>query len=157
MRDRRGFSLLELVIVLVLGGIIASVAINSFGNAQSRMGPRSAQSQFLTMHAHTRAIAVERGGMARLTVTPGTGVVSVDFRATPDDDWELLQERDFGDSYGVAIETGGGGDVRLCMSPRGYAAPSPCTSFDDEARIRFIRGGQAAGIVLLPLGQALRP
>jgi prepilin-type N-terminal cleavage/methylation domain-containing protein len=155
MSDRRGFSLLELVIVLALGGIIASVAINSFGNAQSRMGPRSAQSQFLTMHAHTRAIAVERGGMARLVTDPATSTVTITFQAGPGVTPDTVTRRNFRESFGVALETDGGQAVTLCMTPRGYAATG-CNSFNAEARIRFVRGGQGTGVRLLPLGQVLR-
>jgi prepilin-type N-terminal cleavage/methylation domain-containing protein len=155
MSDRRGFSLIELVIVMVLGGIIAGVAINSFGNAQSRMGPRSAESQFLTMHAHTRAIAVERGGMARLVADPATSMVEITFQAGPGVTPETVTGRNFQESFGVTLETTGGQPVILCMTPRGYAATG-CNSFNTEARIRFVRGGQATGVTLLPLGQVMR-
>jgi prepilin-type N-terminal cleavage/methylation domain-containing protein len=150
MSDRRGFSLLELVIVLALGGIIAGVAINTFVNAQSRMGPRSAQSEFLTMHAHTRSMAVARGQTARLIVDTGSSVVSIVVAG------ETVRTRNFQDAYGVEMESDPTGGFQMCMTPRGYAEPN-CNTYAQEARIRFLRGGQATGVVLLPMGQALRP
>ena len=160
MRNRKGFTLLEVVIVLVVAGLLVSIVVNSFGRTQTRMAPRAAQSQFLTMHAHARALAVERGVLARLHVDPGTGLVSVFLQDDPlldqMEDWELAISRDFTASYGVTIETSPSGELQLAMTPRGYASPA-ANSFNDEGRVRFVRGNQAREVVLLPLGQAVQP
>lgn len=160
MRNRRGFTLMELVIVLTLGGILTAVVVNSFGRMQTRMAPNSAQSQFLTMHAHARALAVERAALARLRVDPATGIVSVLLQHAPDDpeaDWELVFQRDFRDAFDVDIETSPSGQIEVAMTPRGYASPMENTPSNQQMQVRFVRGNRSSEVVLLPLGQALRP
>lgn len=156
MGNRRGFSLLELVVVIVVGGIVATIAFNSFQNAQARMGPRAAQGQFLTMLAHARAIAVERGTPALLSLDAGAGTATIRARPAPGQPLEILDQRDLADSYGVQIALSDGDDVDVCMTPRGYADPS-CGTLDAELTVRFTRNNQGTQVILLPSGQAIQP
>lgn len=155
-----GFSLLELVIVLVIGGIMAAVVVGNLGGVQARMGVRSAESNFLSMHAQTRALAVERGIAVGLLASPGDGMVTV--REGCDGSGTVLQSRDFGSEFGVTLDIGSGallnigdGALVLCMTPRGYANPDG-NSFENEARVNFVRGEHVRTVLLRPLGQAVR-
>jgi prepilin-type N-terminal cleavage/methylation domain-containing protein len=151
MRDRRGFTLIELVLVMMVGAILASVAVTSFSAVQSRMGTRSAESQFLTMHAQTRALAVERGDIARLVVDQNTVTVLLGLGSGS----ETMRTVNFMDAYNVTIESPDL-PLQLCMNPRGFGERAPCTSFDQTASLTFQRTGQTRSVRLLPLGQVLR-
>jgi prepilin-type N-terminal cleavage/methylation domain-containing protein len=153
MRNRHGFTLLEMVVTLMFGSVLAAVAYNSLGGVQARIAVRSAQSNFLSMHAHTRALAVERGAPMRLVADAGGQVVRIEVGCAGGGD--VLESRDFASSYGVSVEMEGE-ILGLCMTPRGFALPASNT-FGQEGRIEFVRGPHSSAVVLLPLGQAVVP
>lgn len=147
LRGRTGFTLLELLIVLVIGGILSAVAIRSFSVVHGSLGTNTAQSSFMTMHAHARALSVERGIPILLVVDPGTDLVTVE-----DGDGNVIQTRNFASDYDVSIGAGDG-EVRLCFTPRGFADPR-CGNVGGVTEVSFTRGGRTRTLELLPLGQA---
>lgn len=60
-RERSGFSLIELVTVLVLVGVLASLAAPAFDQAVARMRTRSAISRFAGDVYHARILALRSG------------------------------------------------------------------------------------------------
>lgn len=148
VRTRLGFTVIELLIVLVVGGLLSTVAIRSFSQVHGSLGARTAQSTFLTMHAHARSMAVEHGQPVILVVDPAADRVRLE-----GEDGTVLRSRDFAGDYDVSIQTGGG-TVRLCMTPRGFADPG-CGNVNDRVEVRFVRGGRTRIVGLLPLGQAV--
>jgi len=146
LRSRRGFTLIEMLIVVVVGGLMSMIAIRSFSQVHGALGARSAQSTFMTIHAQTRALAVERGVPIVLRVDPATGVVSIETEAGT-----VIQSRNFAVDYEVTVGTPGG-VVLLCMTPRGFA-DTRCGNVDDRTEISFVRGGRTRAVALLPLGQ----
>ncbi|MBT3427229.1 MAG: prepilin-type N-terminal cleavage/methylation domain-containing protein [Gammaproteobacteria bacterium] len=65
-RSRKGFSLLELMIVLVIIGLSLSVALPSYQNMISRFGITSVANDLLAGAAFARSEALKRGGVASL-------------------------------------------------------------------------------------------
>jgi prepilin-type N-terminal cleavage/methylation domain-containing protein len=153
MGKRAGFTLLEMVIALMFGGILAGIAISGFGGTQGRLAVRSAQASFLSLHAHTRALAVERGVQVQLLVDPATDVVAI--RLGCDGAGDILEARNFQDAHSVTVTTGGG-TASLCMTPKGVANPSLNTFPQTPTRIVFTRGEATSEVTLQPLGQAVR-
>lgn len=153
MQAQGGFTILEVVIVLAIGALVAGIAVANFGDVQARIGVRSAQSNFLSMHGQTRALAVERGRAIRLRVDPTSGMVSIEEGCG--DGGVVIESRSFAAVHAVTLETGGG-PLWVCMTPRGYADIN-ANSFSQEARVNFVRGDRASTVVLLPLGQAVTP
>ncbi len=149
MRDRKGVTILELVVALVIGGVLVGIVFNTFGDLQARTGVRSAESNFRSLHAQARASSIERGEIVRLTVDSGGNRVSV--VGGPSGDPETLRTVDFRDSFGTELESRPT-TFELCMTPRGFADVG-CNSFTGEARIIFRRGGAETGLAILPLGQ----
>jgi len=146
LRTCSGITLIELILVLVVGGIMSMVAVRSFSQVHGSLGARTAQATFTGMHAQARAISVEQGVPILLRVDPQSGVVSI--RNLSGD---VLRSRDFGTSYDVTIGTPNG-VVDLCMVPRGFADPR-CGNVDDRTEITFTLGNRARTVALLPLGQ----
>ena len=100
MRSRRGFSLLELMAVIVLAAVIAMVSVPKVRAVQRGAGISSAKLQLRTYLATARATAVRRGGTARLVRTGNTVTVTVDSSATQA---VVLRSFDFNKNYTVLL------------------------------------------------------
>jgi prepilin-type N-terminal cleavage/methylation domain-containing protein len=147
MKSRKGFSLIEVIIVMGVGAVLAAMTVMSFGSVRGSMTVNAAKGTFQTMHAATRAIAVERGMLMRLVADPADATVSI-------------EEGCGGGGTVVQTETlpanidTGGGIFAICMTPRGYADPAG-NSFVNEGTIAFTQGSHSVELRFLPLGQAI--
>jgi prepilin-type N-terminal cleavage/methylation domain-containing protein len=76
--NKRGFSAIELLVVLVIIGIIAIFGIPRVRTAVIKSNVRSAKAAMGTLVVKARAAAVARGCNATMTLTSGTtGTVSI--------------------------------------------------------------------------------
>lgn len=144
-RSRHGFTLIELVIAILIGSILTSIALSSYGNARGRFAVRGARSTFASLHARARAQAIERGTTARLLLDVAGDSVSL---------WvggDRLETLYFGDEFNVDLQSSVG-NLRLCMNSRGYA-DTDCNSFNAPVKLGFVHGSDAASLELLPMGQ----
>jgi prepilin-type N-terminal cleavage/methylation domain-containing protein len=149
---RSGFTLIELVVVILVGSILVGVAMSSFQNAQSGYNVRGAKTMYATLHQLARARAIELGRSTFLIVdsdgdsayTQEGGVVNnvthfrrelnVDLRSTPS-------------------------RFRICMTPRGYAdtdcpgIPGFPATTSAPIILQFWQGADSATVIVLPMGQ----
>ncbi len=146
----RGFTLLELLIVLVIGGILAVVVIQSFSRVQGRMGARAAQSNVMGLHAQARAYAVERGQLVGFVVDAGADEVRVELGCAGSG--QVLSRLNLAAEFAVDVQAPGN-PLILCFTPRGIADPARGT-VATATNIRLVRGDRESGVQLLPLGQA---
>jgi prepilin-type N-terminal cleavage/methylation domain-containing protein len=145
MNRRLGFTIVELIIALLIGTILTSIALSSFGGARASFAVRGARSTFATMVARTRAQAIEKGSSVRLLVSAsGDSVVITDGTTTYD-------SHRFMDDDHVDLRSSTG-DFRLCMNSRGYG-DTGCTSFSSTVTLQFWQGSDSATVKILPLGQ----
>lgn len=147
MRRRQGFTVIELVVVIVVAGILIMIAIQAMGAVQHRMASEQAARTFQTLHARARAHAIEGGTNTRLVVDVAGDSVSV--RRGGD----ALETIRFREEFGVDIT---GSSLILCMGPRGYA-DTDCNSFTSPITLSFTQNGKTESVQLLPLGQLVRP
>lgn len=150
-RKRTGFTLIEMVFVILIGSILTMVALQTFQNAQARMAARSAKTMYATLHQRARARAIEMGetvlfivdtvgdsafmfSNGQITdVTRFRSQMNVDLRATPT-------------------------SFLLCMTPRGYADPN-CSAYAFTATssspidLEFWMNADSSTITILPMGQ----
>lgn len=143
----RGFTIAELIFVLLIAGVLAAVALNMVRNSRARVSARSARDSFVTLHARARVRAVERGVSA---------VLYMDFAndsATVTQGTELIETIRFRDEYNVDFE-GPAAPLLLCMSPRGFA-DNACTNFTSSQDVRFRHDSEVEGLRVLPLGQVI--
>jgi prepilin-type N-terminal cleavage/methylation domain-containing protein len=152
MRGRRGFTLLEMLVVLAIGGLMVAIVAATFGGTMNRVSVRSAQTEFLTILAQARALAIERGSSMRFEADAATGLVQVEVGCGGAG--AALVSRNFREDHGVSMITDGS-LLALCMTARGYADPEQ-NSFAGEGKIAFVRGDRSLSVVLFPLGQAVR-
>lgn len=146
---RHGFTLIEMVITIMVGGILLSIAVAGFGAVQSRTSVRQARNVFAGVHARARAHAIEFGTTTLLEVDVGGDSVWISRNDTTLEAIRLRSE------FGVDL-TAGATRYTLCMSPRGYADTS-CTSFAGAVTLTFERGAEAMTATMLPLGQLEMP
>jgi prepilin-type N-terminal cleavage/methylation domain-containing protein len=152
VRDFRGFTILELVVVIVIGGVMAGLMINAFSRVRGQLSTRSAQSNFMGLHAQARAFAVERGVQVRLVVDEGNDRVRIEVPAP--DGVDVRNEMDFRRAFGVDMVTGQG-SVNVCFTPRGIANPACGGAFTGNSLVvRFDAGGRSRTVTVFPLGQA---
>jgi prepilin-type N-terminal cleavage/methylation domain-containing protein len=147
MTQRSGFTLIEMLVVMVVAVILISIVVEGMDGFQTKNAVRQARNVFLSMHARTRAQAVEFGQMTELSVDADGDSVWI----TRND--STLSVVRFQDELGVDID--GDGVATLCMTPRGFA-DSSCNSFGEGTmEVRFIQGTRASNVSILPLGQAI--
>ena len=145
-RPRLGFTLIEIVVALLIGSILTSSALSSYGNATARFQARGARDSYASMHARARAMAIERGENVRLYLLPSSDrVIITDADAT----WPYLDDVDFRERFDVDIQ---GTNIRICMNARGYADVD-CNSFSGIMQYQFVVGADSSPLTLLPMGQ----
>ncbi|MFH1765751.1 MAG: type II secretion system protein [Gemmatimonadota bacterium] len=144
-RRHRGFTLIEMIIVIVLGTILTSFVVKSFGVTASQTSARQARNVFNGMAARARAQAIESGRTTVLVAdAQGDSVLILA-------NGQVVENVRFGEEMNVDIQTTQ--DVtRLCMNPRGYADQA-CNSFSTTVTMVFVQGNQSRSLEILPLGQ----
>jgi prepilin-type N-terminal cleavage/methylation domain-containing protein len=143
---RRGFTVLELIIALVIGSILTSIALTSYHNAQGRFAVRGARDMFASLQARARAQAISSGSTIRVVVDVSGDSVYL---------WQSgtnLETHRFADEH-VDLHSDVG-NFYLCMNSRGYADDT-CNSFSTSATLTFVQNGDSASVEILPLGQLI--
>lgn len=149
LRSNRGFSLIEMTIVIVIGAIMIAIVIQGFGNARAGNSVRSAEQNFRGLHARARAYAIERGSETKLVVDPATDEVLI-----LDSDGDTVDMMDFFQTLGVDV--GASARLELTMTPRGYADLDR-TNFTSLTEITFTQESEVRTVALLPIGQLRNP
>ena len=98
-KRRSGFSIIELVVVLMVGSVLTSIAISSFNGVSGRFATKGARQTFMAMNARAQAQAVEYGRIVRLNLDPDGDSVWLS-RAG-----EVLEVVDFREEFDVDIRT----------------------------------------------------
>lgn len=139
--------MVEMIVVLAIGSILVSMAIEGFGNSTSRMAVRSARQSFGALKARARAYAVERGQRVDLNIDPAGDSVWIESGGTRIDFLDYAEERD------VDVRSSTAGIITLCLTPRGYAE-TYCNSFgNNSVALAFVQGQQSSSLIILPMGQ----
>lgn len=139
--------MVEMIVVLAVGGILLSMAIGGFGDATSGFAVRSARQSYAALQARTRAHALERGRITRFHTDPAGDSVWIEASSG------TVERVDFGESRDIDVRSGTSGVITLCMNPRGFGETS-CNSFGSgSVDVSFVRGSESASVTILPLGQ----
>jgi prepilin-type N-terminal cleavage/methylation domain-containing protein len=142
----RGFSLLEIVLVMVIVAIVTAFGVPRLGDALAKQSVRSAGDAIATMHSRARGSAIQRrrrtvlvlknGGVVIRSVHPITG--ALDTVGAP----QLIGER-----YGVTVSTA---RDSLVFDPRGMGTEASTTF------IEISKGSSADTLRVTPAGRLLQ-
>lgn len=144
-QNTRGFTLLEMLVVVILGTILIQMSIKGFSLVTNQFSAREARNVFQGMVARTRSQAIE-SGMPTILVADAQGD-SVLILANGG----VVEKVRFGTELGVDIQTTER-MTRICMTPRGFA-DLDCNSFTSTIKMAFVRGPKQEHIEIRPLGQ----
>jgi prepilin-type N-terminal cleavage/methylation domain-containing protein len=146
MRARDGFTILELVIVLMIGAMTMGVVSQQYGRTQGRRAVANARDAMILTASQARAEAMRSGQLVYLRVRPDLGVVRV--ATSSGEVLHTLRAAEF-DARMV------GSTVSMCYTSRGFALPG-CTTFTGKTQLGFVRGIDTASVEILSLGQVRR-
>lgn len=146
----RGFSMIELLLVLVMMAVILAIVVPSTSRGFRRTTARAAADEFLSAHMLARSLALRYGRVSQLHIEPSEARVRV--------------EVDTGSTPGVATPVSvvryiADGDVTLdsdrsvlCFDLRGLPTTrGPCEPAD--ATVVFSLYGESDTIWISPLGE----
>lgn len=155
--------MIELVIVIVIGGILTSIALASFQNVQTRFAVQGAKRVYMTWHQRARAMAIETGETVIMVVYVTGDSVALLRRDGSTMIWSDIQR--FDEELRVDLRTQYNANFYTCMTPRGYAdlscgswgAANPLFSatYSDTVRLQFWQNADSASVLILPLGQVV--
>lgn len=143
-KNNAGFTLFELVIVLVLGAILTGVAFQGFSGTRSRLSVRQARDLYAALAARTRAHAIEEGALT-LLITDARGDSVMIFKGG-----RIVENVRFAE-MNVDIRSENPVNT-VCMNARGFASPW-CTSITATTEILFAQGTETEVVKVFPLGQ----
>jgi type II secretory pathway pseudopilin PulG len=151
-RKPNGFTLVDMVTALLIGGILVTIALTSVRTAQGRFAVRNARTMYATLHQRARARSVEMGetvlffvdtaGDSAFILTPSSGLSDV---------------TRFRSQLNVDLR---GPNYMMCMTPRGYADYN-CGSYggmvtatsSSTIRLQFWQNADSTSVLVLPMGQ----
>lgn len=146
-----GFTLIEMMFVIVIGSILTMIAMSTFQDAQARFAARSAKTMYATLHQRARSRAIELGRSVLLYVdTAGDSALIINDGAVEDVTRFRSQLR-------VDLRANPA-TFLMCMTPRGYADPG-CAAFAFSATsaspiiLEFWLDADSTSVTILPLGQ----
>lgn len=154
-RRPSGFTLIELVIVILIGSILTSIALSSFQNVQNRFAVQGAKEMYMTLHQRARSRSVEMGETVLLFVYPQGDSALILSQG------EITDVTRFDEQLNVDLRTRTNASYVMCMTPRGYADFN-CGSYGnfgvtqtyaDTMRLQFWLNADSTSVLVLPMGQ----
>ena len=149
-KPRFGFSMVELLIVVVVIGIIVSMSMPSLSRARSRAALSSATARFARTVAVARQAAILRGKRSHFKMTDGLLWVTVDTGATAADSLVIVPPFRLDSSYELSAITPAG-VTSIEFDPRGVSTQASQSVF------RFIHpSGLKDSLCVSKLGNSIR-
>jgi len=145
--------MVELVIALLIGSILTSIALASFKTVQEAFAVRNAKSMYATLHQRARAMSVEKGETVMLAVD-----IAGDSAFIWSPSSSISDVTNFRDELHVDLR--GTTSFVMCMTPRGYADYN-CGAFAglvtgttaSAVRLEFWQNADSTSVIVLPMGQ----
>lgn len=145
MDRRKGFTLIEVVVAIVVSAVLLGITVNAFGGVRSRYAVREGRNAFAALHARTRAQAIEFGQTVELHADATRDSVWIERNDT------ILEALRLGNELGIDLRTEAS-PMTLCINSRGFG-DTGCSSFSTPIALLFATDSDTARLELFPLGQ----
>lgn len=142
---RKGFTIVELMVVVVIAILVTSITVRSIGAAQAAYSTRAARDVFVSLVSQARSQAIE-SGMATAVIAHAAGDSALILNAGGDNTIVNF-DREFGVDLRMSTA-----NIVICISPRGYAS-SACTNFTSVQTVAFQNNAEVDSLRLYPYGQ----
>jgi prepilin-type N-terminal cleavage/methylation domain-containing protein len=145
LRNRSGYTLVEMVVVLIIFGVVTALSIPRLHGAQSSAGLRSARTVTAIYLAQAHALAVQRGRQARFVRSGNVVSVTVDSSGT-----QVVYGRphDLSREDGVSIPTTT--QDTIMFDARGFA-----TNITTTAKVVLTRDGLRDSVCVAKIGKII--
>ena len=153
-QGRRGFSMIELIMVLAIAAVLLGIAVPSLLGTSSRVALTDARSQVSSFVSLARAAASRYGrtGYLVLDVVTDRMEVQIDTSGSGGQPPVTLHGVNLWDELGVDL---GASYPLLCFDPRGLSIPSgTCTG--TRVVVRLERGSDRDSVVVSSTGRISR-
>ncbi len=144
--NRRGLTLIELVIVIVLIGVMAGLGFPRLGDAMTKQSVRSARTLVVGLVAKARATAIQRGSATRFIVSNGKITIQSSNPVT-NVTQTVGNVEDLGSRYGVTVQPS---SLTLTFDGRGIGMETT------ETTISITKGSYGSKIVISPVGRVIQ-
>jgi prepilin-type N-terminal cleavage/methylation domain-containing protein len=145
--SRRGFSLLEMLIVMVIVAGLAIFSLPRFGGLRDRSRMTAARQEIEAGIATARAAAIQKGRTARFRLAAGFLTVTVDTTAGGAQK-TLIARHSLDSLHGVTTSAT---DTMITFDPRGFAQPRLAAT----GIFRVLGTGRRDSVCVTPAGQIM--
>lgn len=135
MTDRRqagGFTLLELLVVIVIIGVLASVAIPSFGNAIERGRCREAQTTLQVIFQAERIFRLDNGGFGTMADLLNGGYMT---NPNPNANWNFTIPANAAATFTARATRTGGGNNGATIEVTEVFTNAPNAAYGNPPRV----------------------
>lgn len=116
-KHRSGFTVIEMIMVIVVVGIVMTFALPYLRNSSAKASVRGAADEISRLYAMGRAVSIQRGKIAKLTLNSGASTAVLLAAQVGGPGWDQIGGvENLNSRYGVTFTTST--DV-LYFSPRG--------------------------------------
>ncbi|MEX2157393.1 MAG: GspH/FimT family pseudopilin [Gemmatimonadales bacterium] len=145
--SRKGFSTIEMIIVVILIGVIATIAFPRLKNSLEKQNVRSAKVLIATLVATARGVAVQRGCAATLNMTADSIWVTACGVNPPAPSVRVGTKKVVGSEYNLKLSPSA---AAVVYDPRGLATAFQTTT------IRIIGPTYRDSVVINQVGKVTR-
>ena len=122
---RKGFSMIEMIVVVILIGLIASIGFPRLRDALEKQNVRSAKALVATLAATARGAAIQRGCSATLNLTVDSIWVSACGVNPPANSVQVGTKKLVGDEFSVTLSSSA---ASVVYDPRGISTVFQATT-----------------------------
>src|SRR2546423_3854607 len=115
---RKGFSIIELIVVIILIGLIASIGFPRLRDGLEKQNVRSAKALIATLAATARGTAIQRGCSATMNITVDSIGVTACGVNPPANSVSVGTKKLVGDEFSVTLNSSA---ASVVYDPRGIA------------------------------------
>src|SRR6266480_635395 len=144
---RKGFSMIEMVVVIILIGLIASIGFPRLRDSLEKQNVRSAKALIATLAATARGAAIQRGCSATLNITVDSVWVTACGVNPPAASVQVGTKKLVGEEFGVTLAPSA---AAVVYDPRGIA-----TAFQNTS-IRIVGAHYTDSVMINSVGKVVR-